>query len=461
MPHTVIIGLGQTGLSCARYLAAQGVDFAVADTRFKPAGLEAFEQAFPEAEIWLGPLDEAQLCDAQELVVSPGVAISQPAIAKAMAQGVSVVGDIELFARAVSAPIVAITGSNAKSTVTTLVGKMAETAGWRVAVGGNIGIPVLDLLLSLKDQAAEPDLFVLELSSFQLETTHSLKAKAATILNLSADHLDRYPGMLEYGLAKQRIYTGCQYAIVNRQDDATLPVHSFKNTQVSFGLDQPDVGHFGLIEQEGECFLAYGKTGLIPVAEITLTGRHGQANALAALALGHSVGLPMPEMLETLRHFVGLSHRCQLVKEVAQVRFIDDSKGTNVGATVAALNGLGAGLNGRIILIAGGDGKGAEFDELTQPLGQYARALVLIGRDAVQIAATAPESVKVSFAEDMPTAVQQAAREAEPGDIVLLSPACASFDMFTNYIARGLAFVEAVQSLAIHEIGRSELDCAD
>ncbi|SJZ44886.1 UDP-N-acetylmuramoylalanine--D-glutamate ligase [Oceanospirillum multiglobuliferum] len=450
MPHTVIIGLGQTGLSCARYLAAQGVDFAVADTRFKPAGLDEFEQAFPDAEIWLGPLDEAQLCEAQELVVSPGVAISQPAIARAIASGVSVVGDIELFSRAVSVPIVAITGSNAKSTVTTLVGKMAETAGWPVAVGGNIGIPVLDLLLDLKDkpEAEQPRLFVLELSSFQLETTHSLKAKAASILNLSADHLDRYPSMLEYGLAKQRIYIGCEYAIVNRQDEATLPVHSFKNTQISFGLDQPDLGHFGLRESEGALFLAYGKELLIPTTEITLTGRHGQANALAALALGHSVGLPMSAMLETLRHFVGLPHRCQLVKEFNQVCFIDDSKGTNVGATVAALNGLGAGIQGRIVLIAGGDGKGAEFDGLTLPLQQYARALVLIGRDVPQIAAVAPKSLALNFAQDMTDAVQQAAELALPGDIVLLSPACASFDMFANYVARGQAFASAVQSLA-------------
>lgn len=460
MPHSVIIGLGQTGLSCARYLAKKGVDFAVADTRFKPPMLEQLEDEFPELEIWLGPLDSSLLREAQELVVSPGVALSEPAIAEAMHFGVSVVGDVELFAReladrkrseGLSAPdVIAITGSNAKSTVTSLVGFMAERAGINVGVGGNIGLPVLELL-----EQDEKALYVLELSSFQLETTHTLNAKVATILNVSPDHMDRYPGIVEYGLAKQRIYVGCQHAVVNRADEATLPVHQRIPYGITFGLDCPDEGQLGLRDTDRGTVLALGEEILLPVDQMTLTGRHGQENALSSLALGLSAGLPMDAMLDALTCFESLPHRCQPVAEIDGVQYINDSKGTNVGATVAALKGLGPGLatdadgkaQGKIVLIAGGDGKGAEFDDLVEPIQDFARAVILIGRDGPQIADTLPDSIVSVQASDMADAVKTAQTLARPGDLVLLSPACASFDMFAGYAARGNAFAEAVKVL--------------
>ncbi|MBB1485483.1 UDP-N-acetylmuramoyl-L-alanine--D-glutamate ligase [Oceanospirillum sp. D5] len=444
LPHSVIIGLGQTGLSCARYLADQGVAFAVADTRFRPPGLEQFEQAFPDTEIWLGPLDAGQLCEAQELVVSPGVAISEPAICLAAEQGVSIVGDIELFARAVSVPIIAITGSNAKSTVTSLVAQMAERSGINVGMGGNIGVPALELL---KD--SPKDLYVLELSSFQLETTHSLKAQVACILNISPDHMDRYPDVLEYTLAKQRVYAGCEYAVVNRSDEATLPVHGYKTGMVGFGTDQPESGEFGVVCHEGKEYLALGHERLIAVDDITLTGRHGQENALAALAIGQCAGFSFSAMLEALRSFQGLAHRCQLAGSIDGVNYINDSKGTNVGATVAALNGLGPGCAGKLILIAGGDGKGADFGDLAEPVQSYCREVVLLGRDGPQIEAILPDGIAFSYAADMQDAVIKARAVAEPEDLVLLSPACASFDMFSGYAARGDAFVSAVKELSL------------
>ncbi|WP_086480660.1 UDP-N-acetylmuramoyl-L-alanine--D-glutamate ligase [Oceanospirillum sanctuarii] len=440
MSHSVVIGLGQTGVSCARYLASKGERFAIADTRFNPPGLAEIEQEFPDVELWLGPLDAGLLCEASQLVVSPGIAISEPAIAKAMDAGVPVIGDVELFAREVSAPVIAITGSNAKSTVTSLVGHMAKKAGIDVGVGGNIGLPVLDLLAE-----GEKALYVLELSSFQLETTHSLRAQAATILNLSADHLDRYPDMLEYGLAKQRIYTGCKLAVTNREDEATLPVHEFKSGLVSFGLDQPEDGQFGLCSHEGKLWLAQGDELLITVDEISLSGRHGQINALSALALGQGAGIPMAAMLEALKDFQGLDHRCQLVHEHDGVKYIDDSKGTNVGATVAALNGLG--VDGPIILIAGGDGKGAAFDELAEPVAEHCKAVVLIGRDANLIAEALKADTPVYQVSSMEEAVAQSVKLAESGDQVLLSPACASWDMFKSYIVRGQVFAAAVKDL--------------
>ncbi|WP_028304906.1 UDP-N-acetylmuramoyl-L-alanine--D-glutamate ligase [Oceanospirillum maris] len=440
MSHSVIIGLGQTGLSCARFLASKGEHFAIADTRFNPPGLTEFELEFPHIELWLGPLDAGPLCDASQLIVSPGISISEPAIARALDAGVPVIGDVELFIREVSTPIVAITGSNAKSTVTSLVAHMAVKAGIDVGAGGNIGLPVLDLL-----SEGEKELYVLELSSFQLETTHSLRAKVATILNLSADHLDRYPDMLEYGLAKQRIYTGCETAVINRDDDATQPVHEFKSNLVSFGLNRPEAGQFGLLTWGGGVWLAEGDKALISVDEIALTGRHGQINALSALALGQGAGLPMDAMLAALKDFKGLDHRCQLIQTHNGVRFIDDSKGTNVGATVAALNGLAG--EGKIVLIAGGDGKAAVFDELAAPIAKHCRGVVLIGRDANLIADVLSADIPVYKVGSMDEAVHKAVALAQNGDQVLLSPACASWDMFKSYIARGQAFVSAVKGI--------------
>ncbi|MBV1787087.1 UDP-N-acetylmuramoyl-L-alanine--D-glutamate ligase [Marinobacterium sp. D7] len=438
----VVIGLGKTGLACARYLARRGLPFAVCDTREQPPSAEAFRAEFPQVPLYCGPLDADLLSRYSEIILSPGVAQADPAIRQAVANGVRLSGDIDLFCAEARAPIVAITGSNAKSTVTTLVGEMAKAAGVRVLVGGNLGTPVLDLL---DDQA---ELYVLELSSFQLETTNDLRAAAATVLNISPDHLDRYDSMQGYHAAKHRIYRGCAVAVENRDDALTRPLLPKGVKKVEFGLGKPDLKQFGLIEHQGSVWLAQGLEPLIDTRELKIRGSHNQANALAALALGEAVGLPISAMLEALKLFGGLEHRCQWVADRCGLSWFNDSKGTNVGATLAALNGLGATLEGeaRILLIAGGEGKGQSFDELDAPLARYGRALILIGRDGPQIA-RAVDAVEHHFAADMTLAVQLAARLGQPGDVVLLSPACASFDMFTGYPARGRAFVDAVEEL--------------
>jgi UDP-N-acetylmuramoylalanine--D-glutamate ligase len=438
----IIIGLGQTGISCARYLHRRGLHFAVCDTREAPAKAEAFRAEFPDVELRLGELDSDWLSRAGELIISPGVDKRHPAIAAAVASGVPLLGDIDLFCRQAKAPIVAITGSNAKSTVTTLVGEMAAAAGIKVGVGGNIGTPALDLL-------ADPaELYVLELSSFQLETTHELRAAVATVLNVSADHLDRYSGMEDYTLTKQRIYRGAAVAVANREDPLTQPLLAQGVRLRSFGLNRPDLRDYGLHEQAGETWLACGLEPLLPVSELKIRGRHNLANALAALALADAVDIPRDASLRALQQFAGLAHRCQWIADVAGVSYYNDSKGTNVGATLAALEGLGATLKGdaRLILIAGGVGKEQSFVSLANPLRRYSRDLILIGRDAGRIAAEV-EGPRHHFADSMADAVQRAAALAKPGDVVLLSPACASFDMFSGYAERGRVFVQAVEAL--------------
>ncbi len=438
----IIIGLGQTGLSCARYFSRKGTPFAVCDTREAPAAAEAFRAEFPGVELRLGALDSDWLAQAQELVISPGVDKRHPAIQAATAAGAALIGDIDLFCREAQAPIVAITGSNAKSTVTTLVGLMAEQAGIRVGVGGNIGTPTLDLL----QQPAE--LYVLELSSFQLETTHELRAAAAAVLNVSPDHLDRYDGMQDYTLTKQRIYRGAAVVVANRQDALTQPLLAQGVELRSFGLNEPDLKQYGLRTQDGETWLACGLEYLLPESALKIRGRHNLANALAALALADAVALPRAAALEALQSFAGLQHRCQWVAEIDGVSYFNDSKGTNVGATLAALEGLGATLaeGAQLILIAGGVGKEQSFVELDAPLQRFSRDLVLIGRDAELIAAEVSPA-QTHFAASMPSAVALARELAREGDIVLLSPACASFDMFTGYAERGECFVQAVEAL--------------
>jgi UDP-N-acetylmuramoylalanine--D-glutamate ligase len=442
-PATLIVGLGKTGLACARYLARCGIGFAVTDSRPEPPGLAELRATLPEVPLYLGGFAEEAFAAAQRIVLSPGVALRESAVAAAAARGVAIVGDIELFARAADAPLVAVTGSNGKSTVTTLLGHMAAEAGRAVRVGGNLGTPALELLPAPGGPA--PELYVLELSSFQLETTASLDAAAATVLNLSPDHMDRYRDVAEYAAVKQRIYRGGGVAVLNADDPLVRAMAPPGRRALRFGLGAPAGEDFGLRECDGALWLARGEECLLPLAELRIPGLHNAANALAALALGTAVGLPMSPMLRALRAFAGLPHRTEWVGERDGVRWYNDSKGTNVGATLAALRGL----QGRVVLIAGGEGKGADFRPLRAAVAEKARAVVLIGRDAALLAAALGDVAPVVHAADLDEAVARARELARPGDSVLLSPACASFDMFTGYEHRGRVFTEAVQRIAL------------
>ena len=412
---TIVVGLGVTGLSCVRRLAAQGVPLAVADSGDAPPGLAELQRAFPDIPVFLGPFDAALLASADRLVVSPGVPVATTEIAAAAAQGVELLGDIELFVREANAPIVAITGSNGKSTVTTLVGEMAKAAGIAAGVGGNLGRPALDLL-------AEPvELYVLELSSFQLETTRSLRAAIATVLNVSPDHMDRYPDVETYAAAKARIFANAGVGVFNA-DDPLVTAMGGVDDRWTFTLG-PAVGDkaFGLMAVDGQVMLCRGAEPLLAADALRMPGRHNQANALAALAIGTVLGLDRDVMLEVLQRFPGLPHRTEFVAERDGVRWYNDSKGTNVGAAVAALRGLHRGDHGRTVLIAGGDCKGADFAALGAVLGECARAVVLLGRDAARIAAVVPPGMACETAATLEDAVARAASFARPGDRVLLT----------------------------------------
>jgi len=436
---TVIVGLGRTGLACARHLAAAHTRCVVLDTRDDPPGLAALRAELPDLEVHLGPLEAGRLRAASRIVLSPGVARAEPAVAAAHAAGVPVFGDIELFARAARAPVIAVTGSNGKSTVTTLLGAMAERAGRSARVGGNLGPPALALLGD-----REPDLYILELSSFQLETTTSLEALAATVLNVSVDHMDRYSGPQAYQRAKARIFRGHGIQVLNRDDPAVAAMRRPGRTITGFGLGVPREGDFGVRVRAGRTWLARGRRCLMPASELRIPGRHNVGNALAALALGGAARFDEQAMCAALRDFEGLAHRCQLVAERDGVRWYNDSKGTNVGATLAAIAAIGA--HSPVVLIAGGQGKGADFSPLADALRRHARALVLIGRDAPLIEAAVRGTTRVSRAQDLDEAVAQARVLARPGDSVLLSPACASFDMFRNFEQRGECFEAAVRA---------------
>ena len=437
--NRVVVGLGVTGLSCARYLYSRGLPFTVVDTRAEPPGLAQLRREMPEVTIFAGDYPPEIIETAAELVVSPGIAMSDPIVLNARAAKVDIVGDIDLFVREARAPVVGITGSNAKSTVTELLGQMARNAGLNVGVGGNLGTPALDLL------AAERELYVLELSSFQLERAGRLDLAVATVLNISADHLDRHGNMPAYHQAKHRIFRGCRKAVVNRDDPLTIPLVAPDVEVVSWRLREPELGGLGLRQVDGVEQLCLGFDALLPTTEVGLAGRHNVANALAALAIGHSIDLPLAAMVAALRTFAGLPHRCQLVAEIGGVRFVNDSKGTNIGATEAALNGLGGERD--IVLIAGGQGKSADFSQLRAAVARHCRALVLIGEDAGQLQLALGDSVPVVLESSMDRAVAVAAEQARPGDCVLLSPACASFDMFSGYVQRGEAFCRAVDKL--------------
>lgn len=445
----VVVGLGATGLSFVRFLQQRKIPVAVTDTRLNPPGLEALMQNYPEVKISLGKLDEELLSRAKAIVLSPGVALREPAIAKQVARGVPVLGDIELFAREVKNPLVVITGSNAKSTVTTLVGLMVEAAGLNARVGGNLGIPALELLDPVGQTAPTNTVYVLELSSFQLETTYTLAPQVATVLNVTPDHMDRYDNLEAYKQAKQRIYKNCEIAVCNRDDPSTECGNEFRLRKFYFTLDQPVQNEFGLIKKDNETYLAFENELLMPVRDLPVRGRHYQANALAALALGHSLKLPRAAMLKVLREFKGLAHRCQFLREHEGVAWYNDSKGTNVGATVAAMEGLGSEIKGKLILIAGGVGKSADFTPLLPAIKQYLRTAILIGEAAPELAKMIGTSCEVVLAADLAAAVQCAEQKAHPGDCVLLSPACASFDMFKNYEHRGEVFMQLVQELPV------------
>jgi UDP-N-acetylmuramoylalanine--D-glutamate ligase len=454
----LVLGLGDTGLSCARWLAARGAEVSVTDTRAAPPHAERLAAWLPQVPLHSGPFEDAMLQAAELLVVSPGVPLAEPAVARAIAAGVEAVGDVELFARAIHAlnaqrehtmRVLAITGSNGKSTVTAMCGDMCRMAGLSVCVAGNIGLPVLDALYEIEQGIAPaPQVWVLELSSFQLETTTSLNADAATVLNLSEDHMDRYPDMETYAAAKARIYAGDGVQVVNRDDPRSLAMALPGRHVVSFGLDRcPRGENFGLCEDE----LCLGGDMLMPISALPVAGLHNAANALAALALTRALGLPMEALLRGLVHFKGLPHRVEKVAEIDGVTYYDDSKGTNVGATEAALYGMGA---RKAVVILGGDGKGQDFGPLKAAVEANARAVLLIGRDAplieVAIAGSGVETRRVDSLQDAVAAAQQL---AQPGDAVLLSPACASFDMFRNYVHRAEVFCDAVKQLAAGRAG--------
>ncbi len=440
---TLVVGLGKTGLSCARYLRARGIVTAVADSRLDPPGLQTLRADLPEVAVFTGAFQPEVFASADRLVVSPGVPVAEPLIQAALARGCEVIGDVELFARAARAPVCAITGSNGKSTVTTLVGEMVAAAGRRVAVGGNLGQPVLELL----DDDLEH--YVLELSSFQLETTLSLRPDVAVLLNVSPDHMDRYPDLDSYARVKARIYHGARVAVVNRDDPIVAAMARESAIEIGFTLGEPAGQDLGLRARDGESWICRGAEWLMPASEVRLPGLHNLANALAALAMIAAADLPLPPACAVLRRFTGLAHRSELVAERRGIRWYDDSKGTNPGATVAALEGLiPPGSRGRAILIAGGDGKGADFTPLLPAVTRAARAVVLIGRDAGLIARVLDGQVPLVWALTMQEAVDHAASLAQPGDLVLLSPACASFDMFDSYEQRGRVFAEAVRGLA-------------
>lgn len=436
--RVLVVGLGKTGLSCARYLNARGLEVAITDSRTQPPGLEAVREWLPDAALFLGGFAAEAFAAADAVVVSPGVSLREPLLARALEQGTPVLGDVDLFAAEASAPVVAVTGSNGKSTVTTLVGEMARHAGRRVGVGGNLGTPLLELL----DPALE--LYVIELSSFQLETAHALNASAAVVLNISEDHMDRYGDLEEYRAAKERIYRGDGVMVINSDDPQVAAMVLPGRRSLTFTLGTPKADGYGLGQRAGGRWLMRGRQPLLRVDELRMAGRHNVANALAALALGEAVGLPLEPMTAALREFPGLPHRCQFVAEIAGVAWYNDSKATNVGAAVAALEGFERPL----ILIAGGDAKGADLAPLRAPVERHARVVVLLGRDAPRLAETLGQGVPLHRVESVEEAVRVAASLAQSGDAVLLAPACASLDMFRNFEERGDRFAAAVRGLA-------------
>lgn len=435
-----IIGLGVTGLSCARYCRQRGWSYFVADTRARPPLLDDLRREDPAAEVITGALPEALLARADQIVLSPGLSLDLPELGRARAAGVPVIGDIELFLATVTAPVIAVTGSNGKSTVTTLVAELLRAGGHRVRAGGNLAPAALDLI-----EPEEPDYYVLELSSFQLERTPSMRSAAATLLNVSPDHLDRHGDLERYAAIKRAVYHDTRRAVLNRDDVLAARPEPDAPERRYFTLESPRSEHdYALLSLPAGPWLARGTEPLLPVSEFRLSGLHNVANALAACALVDGV-VPADAMRAVLREFPGLPHRCQWLGCVRGVDWYNDSKATNVGAATAAIQGLYAGRSG--VVIAGGQGKGADFTAFGALLAAHVRAVVLLGQDAALIRRALPAGFPARIVTDMPAAVAAAAELARPGDAVALAPACASLDMFENYSARGNAFAAAVQAM--------------
>lgn len=440
--RVLIVGLGKTGLSCARFLNKRGVEVAVTDSRDNPPGLEVLQQELPDIAVFVGSFNTEVFERADVLIVSPGVSVNELQIQAAAARGVEIIGDVELFARLAEAPVVAITGSNGKSTVTTLLGEMIKAAGLNVAVGGNLGTPVLDLL-----EQPVPDFYVLELSSFQLETTSSLNAKASTLLNISEDHMDRYNTLEDYVQAKTRIFTGNGAVILNKDDSKVIELKEKlrrSHKVIEFTLAEPSADEYGVRHKDDQQWLCKGDEKLLAVNELKIKGKHNIANALAALALGQAAGISTNAMLNTLKVFPGLAHRTEWISNINGVDWFNDSKATNVGAALAAINGIEA---NNLILIAGGQGKGQDFSPLKETVSNNVKTVILIGEDSELLQQTLEGAVQLLLADSMEDAVSKAASIAQAGDVVLLSPACASFDMFNGYEERGKAFITAVSEV--------------
>jgi len=434
--RALVLGLGRTGVSCARYLRRKGLEVRVADTRSEPPGAATLRQQVPDAELRTGAFRDDLLDGVAQVVISPGLSLREPVAVEARLRGLPVAGDIELFAREAQAPVAAVTGTNGKSTVTALLAHLANAAGRRAIAGGNLGEPALDLLAH-----PAPALYVLELSSFQLETTYTLHTAVATVLNVTPDHLDRYESMDDYAAAKARIFDHCDVAVVNADDARVRAMPRTGQSVITFSVVDPAADYF--LARDPEPVLACRGEALLPMSAIRLQGEHNAANALAALAMCEALGLPRAPVLGGLATFGGLEHRAQWVADVGGVRFVNDSKGTNVGATIAAVSGMA----GPLVLIAGGDGKHQAFDALRPVCRGKVRHAVLIGRDAPQLEAALHGVCSTERAADMRAAVGAARAAARPGDTVLLSPACASLDMFRDYAHRGDEFAAAVRSL--------------
>ena len=426
-----VVGLGLSGLATVRFLLNLGIKPVLMDSRSKPAGIESIAADKVDG-IYLGELDANRLAKMDMIILSPGLSPTHPAIRFAVAQGVELLGDVELFARFNTKPVVAITGSNGKSTVTKLVEAMLVCSGVKALAAGNIGLPVLDAI-----NQSDVDVFVLELSSFQLDTTSSLHSVASTILNVSADHLDRYHTMAAYAASKQRVYQHTQLAVFNLDDSATLPEGS-----ASLGINLADPA-YGIAQHQGKRWLMLDAEPLLAVSDMTLFGAHNEFNALVAGTLALAAGANRAGLVKALTTFAALPHRCTLVADKNNVRWVNDSKATNIGATLAAIAGLRPGVTGKLILIAGGDAKGADVTELKPVLDAEVQQLITLGQDGPAIAALKSGTLQVKTLQD---AVKAAAKLAQPGDMVLLSPACASLDMFKSYTDRGDQFAAAVKA---------------